>query len=271
MFAKLGYYICVPFAFLTRLFYSWTGSYGVALILFTLVVKLVLLPFQLKSKKSMLRMNRMQGKIKDIQTRYANNQQRQQEAMQELYMKEGITPMSGCLWSMIPFPILIALYYIIRVPLRYFMSLSESVIAEITTLAGTLGFTAAEGSQAYEQIYLAKFIHEHWADFAGKFDGLIDLNYNFLHIDLAAQPSSLFSQFPGRGRAAAAHHFRRHPVRHEPHHHAHQWFYPQRVRQDHDVHDAPDEPVDGLYSALRSVRILDCQLRLLPDPGADPE
>ena len=66
MFAKLGYYICVPFAFLTRLFYSWTGSYGVALILFTLVVKLVLLPFQLKSKKSMLRMNRMQGKLNDI-------------------------------------------------------------------------------------------------------------------------------------------------------------------------------------------------------------
>ena len=199
MFAKLGYYICVPFAFLTRLFYSWTGSYGVALILFTLVVKLVLLPFQLKSKKSMLRMNRMQGKLNDIKTRYANNQQKQQEAMAELYAKEGINHMSGCLWSMIPFPILIALYYIIRVPLRYFMSLSESVIAEITTLAGTLGFTAAEGSQAYEQIYLAKFIHEHWADFAGKFDGLIDLNYNFLHIDLAAQPSSLFSQFPGGG------------------------------------------------------------------------
>ena len=66
MFAQLGYYICVPFAWLTRLFYTWTGSYGVALILFTLLVKLVLLPFQLKSKKSMLRMNRMQSKIKDI-------------------------------------------------------------------------------------------------------------------------------------------------------------------------------------------------------------
>ncbi len=58
MFAQLGYYICVPFAWLTRLFYTWTGSYGVALILFTLLVKLVLLPFQLKSKKSMLRMTR---------------------------------------------------------------------------------------------------------------------------------------------------------------------------------------------------------------------
>ena len=166
MFATLGYYICVPFAFLTRLFYSWTGSYGVALILFTLVVKLVLLPFQLKSKKSMLRMNRMQGKLNDIKTRYANNQQKQQEAMAELYAKEGINPMSGCLWSFIPFPILIALYYIIRVPMRYFMGLSETVIAEITTLAGSLGFTVADGSQAYEQIYLAKFIHEHWAEFA---------------------------------------------------------------------------------------------------------
>lgn len=199
MFATLGYYICVPFAFLTRLFYSWTGSYGVALILFTLVVKLVLLPFQLKSKKSMLRMNRMQGKLNDIKSRYANNQQKKQEAMAELYAKEGINPMSGCLWFFIPFPILIALYYIIRVPMRYFMGLSETVIAEITTLAGSLGFTVADGSQAYEQIYLAKFIHEHWAEFAGKFDDLIDLNYNFLHIDLANRPSDLFSQFPGGG------------------------------------------------------------------------
>ena len=199
MFATLGYYICVPFAFLTRLFYSWTGSYGVALILFTLVVKLVLLPFQLKSKKSMLRMNRMQGKLNDIKTRYANNQQKQQEAMAELFAKEGINPMSGCLWSFIPFPILIALYYIIRVPMRYFMGLSETVIAEITTLAGSLGFTVADGSQAYEQIYLTDFIHEHWADFAGKFDGLIDLDYNFLGVDLASQPSQVMSQFPGGG------------------------------------------------------------------------
>ena len=201
MFATLGYYICVPFAFLTRLFYSWTGSYGVALILFTLVVKLVLLPFQLKSKKSMLRMNRMQGKLNDIKTRYANNQQKQQEAMAELYAKEGINPMSGCLWSFIPFPILIALYYIIRTPLRYFMSLSNEVIAKITELAVSLGYVSGASGQAsaYDQIYLAKFIHEHWAEFAGKFDGLIDLNYSFLHIDLANRPSDLFSQFPGGG------------------------------------------------------------------------
>ena len=201
MFATLGYYICVPFAFLTRLFYSWTGSYGVALILFTLVVKLVLLPFQLKSKKSMLRMNRMQGKLNDIKTRYANNQQKQQEAMAELYAKEGTNPMSGCLWSFIPFPILIALYYIIRTPLRYFMSLSNEVIAKVTELAVSLGYVSGASGQAsaYDQIYLAKFIHDNWSSFEGKFDGLIDLNYNFLSMDLSAVPKDLFSQFPSGG------------------------------------------------------------------------
>ena len=197
MFAQIGYYICVPFAWLTRLFYSLTGSYGLALILFTLVVKLVILPFQLKSKKSMLRMNRMQGKVKDIQTRFANNRERQQQEMAELYAREGVNPMSGCLWSFIPFPILIALYAIIRTPLRYFMSLSTSVIEEIGTLAGTLGYEASNNT--YDQIYLAKFIHEHWESFAGKFDGLVDLNYSFLGMDLASQPSTLLSQFPGGG------------------------------------------------------------------------
>lgn len=197
MFAQIGYYICVPFAWLTRLFYSLTGSYGLALILFTLVVKLVILPFQLKSKKSMLRMNRMQGKVKDIQTRFANNRERQQQEMADLYAREGVNPMSGCLWSFIPFPILIALYAIIRTPLRYFMSLSTSVIEEIGTLAGTLGYEASNNT--YDQIYLAKFIHDNWSSFDGKFDGLIDLNYTFLNMDLSAVPKDLFSQFPSGG------------------------------------------------------------------------
>lgn len=201
MFAQLGYYICVPFAWLTRVFYSLTGSYGLALILFTLVVKLVILPFQLKGKKSMLRMSRMQGKIKDIQTRYANNRQRQQEEMANLYAQEGVNPMSGCLWSFLPFPILIALYAIIRQPLRYLMGLSMDTITAITDAATKLGYTVAEGSQAaaYEQIYLAKFVHQNWESFNGQFDGLINLDYNFLGMDLASQGSQLFKQITTGG------------------------------------------------------------------------
>ena len=203
MFKQIGYYICWPFAWLTRQIYLLTGSYALAILLFTVIVKLILLPFQLKSKKSMLRMNRMQGKIKDIQTRYANNKQKQQEEMAELYAREGINPMSGCLWSFIPFPIIIALYYIIRMPMKYFMNMSEAAIDGVRKLAETLGFTAAAGTQqaAYEQIFLAKFAHENWAEFAGKFDHLIDLDYNFIGIDLASTPKSLFSLFPNGGWA----------------------------------------------------------------------
>ena len=95
--AKLGYFLCIPFAFLLRWFYTLTGSYGWAIILFTLIVKLIMLPFQMKSKKSMIRMNRMQAQIKEIQTKYANNKQLQNEEIARLYQEQGVNPMSGCL------------------------------------------------------------------------------------------------------------------------------------------------------------------------------
>ena len=122
--STIGYYICVPFAWLVRLFYNLTNSYGVALILFTLVIKLIMLPFQMKSKKSMMRMSRVSGQMQELQKRYAKNQAKLQEEMQKLYEEEGVNPMSGCLWSLIPFPILIALYSIIRQPITHFMMLS---------------------------------------------------------------------------------------------------------------------------------------------------
>ena len=86
--STIGYYICVPFAWILRTFYELTGSYGWALVLFTLVVKLITLPFQMKSKKSMMRMNLFQPKMKEIQTKYANNPQRMNEEMQLLYTQE---------------------------------------------------------------------------------------------------------------------------------------------------------------------------------------
>ena len=122
MFSTIGYYICIPFAALLRLFYNLTSSYGLSLIFFTLVIKLVLLPFQMKSKKSMVRMNRMSGRMQEIQKKYANNQMKMNEEMQKFYAEEGINPMSGCLWSFLPMPILIALYYIIREPVVFFMN-----------------------------------------------------------------------------------------------------------------------------------------------------
>ncbi|MBR3561288.1 MAG: membrane protein insertase YidC [Oscillospiraceae bacterium] len=196
MFSTLGYYICIPFAWILRLFYNLTNSYGLALIFFTLIVKLVLLPFQLKSKKSMLRMNQFQPKMREIQEKYANNQQKMNEELQMLYAREGINPMSGCLWSLLPFPIIIALYSIIRQPLSRFMMLSAETIETVRGVAEGLGYSAAElsGRTAfYEEIQLAQFINDNFSAFSG-IKGLMRVNYNFLGLDLTVMPGDVWKQ-----------------------------------------------------------------------------
>lgn len=208
--STIGYYICVPFAWLVRLFYNLTNSYGVALILFTLVIKLIMLPFQMKSKKSMMRMSRVSGQMQELQKRYAKNQAKLQEEMQKLYEEEGVNPMSGCLWSLIPFPILIALYSIIRQPITHFMMLSKDVLQTVVQSAADAGVNLtnivmmdkATGTPvlkdglyqlaSYGQINLVKAVQEMGLSTP---EGWFDMNYNFLGLDLTATPWEYVKNF----------------------------------------------------------------------------
>ena len=211
MFSTLGYIICIHFAWLVRLFYNLTGSYGMAIILFTLVLKLILLPFQVKSKKSMMRMNRMNGKIKEIQKKYANNQVKMQEEMQKLYQEEGVNPMSGCLWSFLPLPILLALYSIMRQPITHLMMLSNDVVQELVEKVTAMGMDMStivqmkDGAavvkngitqlQPYGQINLVKVITSQAPEAVSGLDKWIDLDFNFIGLDLASTPSAVFGGF----------------------------------------------------------------------------
>ena len=201
MFSTIGYYICIPFAALMRLFYNLTGSYGVAIILFTLVIKLILLPFQMKSKKGMVRMNRMSGKMEEIRKKYANNQAKMNEEMQKFYQEEGINPMSGCLWSFLPLPILLALYYIIREPIVYFMNFGGREAGQAVVEAARELIQGASieltTNAAYEQIEIANIINSQFPDFIAQHEGWVNVNYHFLSLDLTAQPSSAFGQLSG--------------------------------------------------------------------------
>ena len=199
MFSTIGYLICVPFAALVRLFYNLTGSYGVSLILFTLVIKLILLPFQMKSKKSMVRMSRMSGKMQEIQKKYANNQLKMQEEMQKFYQEEGFNPMSGCLWSFLPLPILMALYYIIREPIVYFMDFGGreaglAVVERAQELIANAGIQL-NASMGYEQIAIANVINTQFPDFIAENPGWVSIDYHFLGIDLIQTPWSAIGQF----------------------------------------------------------------------------
>lgn len=208
--STIGYYICVPFAWLVRLFYDLTNSYGVALILFTLVIKLIMLPFQMKSKKSMMRMSRVSGQMQDLQKRYAKNQAKLQEEMQKLYEEEGVNPMSGCLWSFLPLPILMALYSIIRQPITHFMMLSKDVLQTVVQSVADAGvdltnivmMDKATGAPAlkdglyqmaaYGQINLVKAVQEMGLSTP---DGWFNVNYKFLGLDLTATPWEYVKSF----------------------------------------------------------------------------
>ena len=178
-------------------FYLLTHNYGIAVMLYAVLVNLILLPFMAKSKKSMMRTTRLAPKLKALEKRYNGNQQQYQQAVAKLYKEEKINPMSGCLWMLIPYPILIALYNVIRKPLTAMMMLSEK---NVTAISDFLGYEAATTGRAsaYSQIALADLIHSNWdkvinelGDFGGK---LINLDYSFLGLNLGEQPSfSLWS------------------------------------------------------------------------------
>ena len=204
MFSSIGYIICIPFAWLVRLFYTLTGSYGLAIILFTLVVKLIMLPFQVKSKKSMMRMNRMNGKIQEIQKKYANNQAKMGEEMQKLYAEEGVSPMSGCLWSFLPLPILLALYSIMRQPITHLMMISKDTAAGLVEKAAAAGVDITNIATikdvvtqftAYGQINLVKAITSQAPEVVDGLDKWIHLDFSFIGLDLAATPTSVFGSF----------------------------------------------------------------------------
>lgn len=175
-----------PFSWLLLTLYELVSNYGLAIILFALVVKLILLPFQMKSKRSTLRTARLAPIMKELEKKHEGNKQRYQEEVAKLYKEEKINPMSGCLWTLIPFPILIALYSVIRQPFTRMMRVGADALASIQETATGLGYAASEG--AYGEIGLADFVHQNFDKFSGITDKLVDIDFSFLGMNLGDTP-----------------------------------------------------------------------------------
>ena len=191
--------IATPFGWLMRQFYELTGNFGLAVILFSLAVTIVLLPFMAKSKKGMMRMTRLQPKLMELQKKHEGNQQKLNEEIAKLYRQEKASPMGGCLWSLLPFPILLALYRAVIKPLTIVMGVPDELLAEggaLLNRLNELGFTLAEGANSYyAQIYQSEFITANFDQFAGISDKLIPMDFNFLGLNLAATPNWHFWAF----------------------------------------------------------------------------
>lgn len=145
------------FGYLLWALYTVFKNYGIAIILFTIIVKLLMFPFTLKSQKSMAAQSRLQGKQKELQQRYANNQQKYQEELQKLYQKEGINPGSGCLTTMLPLPIMLGIYYSVIYPLTNTLHVAKDSIAQATDFVSRLPGVVTTSTQYVELEIIKNF------------------------------------------------------------------------------------------------------------------
>lgn len=139
----------VPFGYIIGFFYDLSNNYVLSLLLMTLCVKLILLPSSIKQQKGMVKSQRMQPKLKRIKEKYAGNQQKINEATQELYAKEGYSAMTGgCSGLLIQFPVMMGVFAVNYRLLSYVLKIPKETIeilkAEVLKLSDLTNYEKQE-------------------------------------------------------------------------------------------------------------------------------
>ena len=194
---KLRDLITVPFGLLMGWLYQITDNYGIAMILFAVCVQMVLLPITAKSKKGMMKMSRIQPQMQEIQRRYADDQQKQGEAIRQLQQEEGVSMGGSCLWSFVPMFILFPLFTVIREPITYILGCGAEMSAQIVEIIKNLNPEAFGGNAYYAQVTAAQLIPQYAAEIKAAIPAIEDavlagINFNFLNINLGNIPSFAF-------------------------------------------------------------------------------
>ena len=184
--------ILSPFAKLLLLFYNITNSYGVALLLFALVVRIVLFPIFLKGRKSMIAMNGLADQQKFLQQKYGRDRERYSIELQKLYEKEGVKPSGGCLWSLLPMAVLIPLYGIVRKPLTNLLGMSEDQFNAVSNLlyGEVLDINNAQLTMA-QDVYLN---YDRIVTSIPDLAGMPQVDFTFLGLNMADIPHLMFWQ-----------------------------------------------------------------------------
>ena len=208
---KLGVfdYIKLPFSYLLRFLYDLTNSYGWALILFAIIVKIILFPTSAMSKKSMMKMSRLTPKVKALEAKYGDDKQAYQQAVNQLYKEEHAGGCGGCLWALLPMLLLIPLYYIIREPITWLMfhgNVNAKTVAEIQNVFITARNNAylsdpnsalanLNATGFYWQMEALPFIDTVKTELAAISTDITAMNTRFLGIELATVPNLMFWKY----------------------------------------------------------------------------
>ena len=184
--------ITTPLGYIISFIYDLVQNYGFAIIIFTLIVKLIMLPLVIKQQKSTVQMQKIQPEMQAIQKKYANDQQRLSQETMKLYKKYNISPAGGCLPLLIQLPIIFGLYQVITRPMQYILHMGTDLIQKVADVlkdAGHITESVANFATKQQQITVASSMADNLAFVEEKVGtALSTLNFDFFGLDLSLTP-----------------------------------------------------------------------------------
>lgn len=146
------------FGYVLNIIYEIVKNYGLAIILFSILLKLLLLPLTIKQQKTLKKSQKLQVKLKEIQDKYSNNPEKLNQEMMDLYKRENMSPFSGCLSSILQIILLLAMFYLVSKPLTYMKKVEAE---EINNYKEVIIQEQGENSVSttYPEISIIKYIN----------------------------------------------------------------------------------------------------------------
>ncbi len=145
------------FGYILNWIYNVVGNYGWAIIIFSIIIKLLLVPISVKQQKTVKKTNKIQEKMKEIKVKYKNNPEKLNEATMELYRTENMSPFSGCLSAIVQIILLFAVFYLVKSPLTYMKKIDVDIIDKYTTISKQ--YDLSEQNNAYPEIVILREIN----------------------------------------------------------------------------------------------------------------
>ena len=167
------------FGYLLNFLYNIVNNYGVAIILFSIIIKILMIPLSIKQQKTMKKNAKLQTEMKQIQFKYKNDPEKMNQETMALYKRENMSPFSGCLSAIFQIILLFSVFYLVRQPLTYMKKIDANIISNYTTQIKEEGKTT---NNAYPEIDIIR-------EKANE-DEKVKINMEFFGLDLSKIPTS---------------------------------------------------------------------------------
>ncbi len=174
------------FGYILNFINNIVGNYGLAIIIFTVLIKILMLPLSIKQQKTMKKSEKLQNQIKALQFKYKNDQETLNREMMALYKKENMSPFSGCLTAIVQFILLISVFYMVRFPLTYMVGIDKDQINTYIEQMKQDNIAVSQGYAEIDVIRELNYLKEKFPDDQNL--NKINLNMNFCGLDLSKIP-----------------------------------------------------------------------------------